>query len=538
MLWLLSILAFLVIFSLLILIHEFGHFYSAKKFGVKVEEFGLGMPPKVWGYKPQKSETVYTINAIPFGGFVRLYGEDSHNQKALKDKRSFASKPVWQRLIIIAAGVLMNFLLAFVLLVIGFTWGMQPLIVNSDDAFAAIKSGVIKLQEGLIVKEKGANDIGLEIGDRIIAINGKRIVFGDELRYLKDQEPVEMTVLRGQQQLQLKGINQLKNPFAKFYDALPVPKLVVKNIAADSPLELQAGQIVDKVNGEAVFGIEDFEHQLSKTTQPQIEVINGQYWTALLNAPKNYLVSESSYPVVISIVMPDSNAEKAGLLEGDEVVSINGVAVQAVSDLPSALKTEMVKDKMVYKVRRGNSEVEFFITRGEDGLVGVMLSELIKLDQYKASFYVRSLPYSVLKVEDVSYPFWQAPGQALLEMGRLSVFTAQMFVEVFSSIFTRLSVPEGVAGPVGIAQMTFVFVQEGFMSLIRFTALLSLSLAIINILPFPGLDGGRFFLIVIPALLRRKINPRLEAMIHLFGFLFLMLLILLVTFNDLARLFS
>jgi regulator of sigma E protease len=112
-----------------------------------------------------------------------------------------------------------------------------------------------------------------------------------------------------------------------------------------------------------------------------------------------------------------------------------------------------------------------------------------------------------------------------------------MFGNVISSMFTKLSVPEGVAGPVGIAQMTFVFVQEGLMSLIRFTALLSLSLAIINILPFPGLDGGRLFLILIPLLIGRKLNPRWEAMIHVFGFLFLMLLIFLVTFNDIMRIF-
>jgi regulator of sigma E protease len=537
MLWLLSILAFLIIFSLLILIHEFGHFYSAKRFGVKVEEFGLGMPPKLWGYKPKNSETIYTINAIPFGGFVRLYGEDSHDAKALKNKRSFASKPVWQRLIIIAAGVLMNFLLAFVLLVIGFTWGMQPLIVNSDDAFAAIKSGVIKLQEGVLVKEEGLNKIGFQAGDRVMAINGKKLVFGDEILSLKDQEKVKFSVLRGQEMVELEGVNQLKNPFAKFYDPLPVPKLVVKDIANDSPLKLEAGQIIDKVNGQLVFGAEDLQMELAAKPDAVIETMPKQLWQSSLSR-ENTSIDGKFYPVVISIVTPGSNAELAGILEGDEVISINGVAIKSVQDLPVALRAKTVEDKMAYKIRRGGSEVEFFIRKGADGLIGVMLSEVIKLDQYKASFYVKSLPYSVLKIEDVSYPFWQAPGQALQEMGRLSVLTASMFVDVFSSLFTKLSVPDGVAGPVGIAQMTFVFVQEGLMSLIRFTALLSLSLAIINILPFPGLDGGRFFLIIIPALLRKKLNPRLEAIIHLFGFLVLMMLILLVTFNDLAKLFA
>jgi regulator of sigma E protease len=209
-----------------------------------------------------------------------------------------------------------------------------------------------------------------------------------------------------------------------------------------------------------------------------------------------------------------------------------------VEALPKALQTEMVKENMVYKVQRGQAQLEFIVPKDTNGLIGVMLSPVVKLDQYQSSFYVKTVAYSVLKIEDIKYPFWLAPGQALQEMGRLSVLTVQMFGNVFSSLFTRLSVPEGVAGPIGIAQMTYVFVQEGLMSLIRFTALLSLSLAIINILPFPGLDGGRFFLIIVPLILRRKINPKLEAMIHLFGFMVLMLLILLVTFNDIGRFFG
>ena len=482
MIWLLSVLAFLVIFSLLILIHEFGHFYAAKKFGVKVEEFGLGIPPKIWGYKPKKSETTYSINAIPFGGFVRLYGEDSHDKQVLKNNRSFAAKPAWQKLIIIAAGVVMNFLLAFVLLVIGFTWGMQPLILNSDDAFAAIKSGVIKLQE---------IEPGKEAADK-------------------------------------KAV-------------LSLPKLVVKDAEIDNPLELKNGQRIERVNGELVFSLEDFQKQLDLPGKAKIEIKLPPGLSMFSNLPvvdDQKLMRKVFYPVVISQVISSSNAEKSGLLESDSVISINGVEIKSMETLPKALQTEMVKNSMVYKVQRGQSQLEFIVPKDLNGLIGVMLSPVVKLDQYKASFYVKTVAYSVLKVEDIKYPFWLAPGQALREMGRLSVLTVQMFGNVFSSLFTRLSVPEGVAGPIGIAQMTYVFVQEGLMSLIRFTALLSLSLAIINILPFPGLDGGRFFLIIVPLILRRKINPKLEAMIHLFGFMVLMLLILLVTFNDIGRFFG
>lgn len=119
----LTILVFVVILSVLVLIHELGHYLVAKKLGIKVEEFGYGFPPKVWGKKI--GETLYTINLLPIGGFVKLYGEDEAGGGAIalpkdtlpkKDlKRAFFTRPVWQRFAVVFAGVVMNVLLAAVI---------------------------------------------------------------------------------------------------------------------------------------------------------------------------------------------------------------------------------------------------------------------------------------------------------------------------------------------------------------------------------------------------------------------------------------
>src|SRR3989338_4813375 len=108
---LLTILAFLVIFSLLILIHEYGHFFVAKRKGIKIEEFGFGLAPRIWGKK--YGETLYSLNWIPFGGFVRMLGEDARDKKALKNGRSFMRKSKWARTQVVCAGVAMNFLLSW-----------------------------------------------------------------------------------------------------------------------------------------------------------------------------------------------------------------------------------------------------------------------------------------------------------------------------------------------------------------------------------------------------------------------------------------
>lgn len=533
MLWVLSILAFVIIFSLLILIHECGHFFMAKRVGIKVEEFGLGMPPRLWGFRPKKSDTLYSINAIPFGGFVRLYGEDLTDKKSLNSKKSFAGKKPWQKLLVVSAGVVMNFLLAYVLLVLGFSIGMQPLLATSEDVFQGINSGVVKVSSGVIIKATGTNDIGFLPGDRIVAVNDRKVVLGDEVMGLKDQEQVIFQIQRGHQLLELKGVNDLKKPFFEIYDLLPLPQLVVKSVSDDEQSNFRQGEIIGSVNGQRVFTVEQLSEILKQSPAELVE-------------PAGWVTSESDGAVlwnyqprlVISMVLPGAPAAETGLQDGDEVVAINGVVINSIEDLPMAIGTELIEGKAVYKIRRGASEIEYFVRGDEQGMIGVLLSEVNYLDEYGLSVYSRSVPYSVIEVTNVTYPFGQALVEAFTEIGRLSVFTGQTFVSVFGSIFTRFVVPEGVAGPVGIAQMTFVFVQEGFMSLIRFTALLSMSLAIINILPFPGLDGGRFVLILIPALFRKKINPRIEAMLHVFGFLLLMLLLLMVTFNDIARLFS
>src|SRR3989344_3884936 len=127
---------FVIIFlSILILVHELGHFLAAKKFGLLVEEFGFGLPPRIWGKKI--GETIYSINALPFGGFVKIYGEDGHLEKSLSqeifpDSRSFAFLKIWQRVIILAAGVFFNFLLGWIVFSIIFLIGMPSAVIITD----------------------------------------------------------------------------------------------------------------------------------------------------------------------------------------------------------------------------------------------------------------------------------------------------------------------------------------------------------------------------------------------------------------------
>ncbi len=149
-----TILLSVLTLSLLILLHELGHFYFAKKFGVNVEEFGMFLPPRIWGKKI--GETIYSINWIPFGGFVRMQGEDDNAQK---EPRSFASKPIWQRAIIIAAGVVSFWLISVVILSGVFMSGAMEAVDDSDPAADA------RVQIVSVSADSPAFSAGIKTGD-------------------------------------------------------------------------------------------------------------------------------------------------------------------------------------------------------------------------------------------------------------------------------------------------------------------------------------------------------------------------------------
>lgn len=155
------VIQFIIMFSALIVIHELGHFWAARASGVKVLEFGVGFGPRIWGWK--KGETEYNLNLIPFGGFVRMLGEE----EASDDPRSFEQAKLWKRMIITLAGVFMNFLLAIVALTALFTIGTSPILINEGDMKTAYEEGYLGFQdanENTLTWEESQNNPEAQMG--------------------------------------------------------------------------------------------------------------------------------------------------------------------------------------------------------------------------------------------------------------------------------------------------------------------------------------------------------------------------------------
>ncbi len=535
--FIITAIAFLLIFSILVLVHEWGHFYAARRSGIKVEEFGFGMPPRAWGKKV--GETIYSLNWIPFGGFVRLLGEDASDPKVLANKRSFASKPPRVRILVVTAGVLMNFLLAYVLLTLGFIFGIQPLILSVDEVFDQLDKGTIHTMEGVVVKDvkdgSPAAKAGMLKEDRIVDVNGKEISNAAQMvSIFENERNTVVTVERAgaRQSLNLVAGEGESSGF-ETYEILSLPRVVVLNVKPGSEAEtagFMKGDVIMKINGRLVYFVNEYEEALKDNGDMEFEVMRGKEVKTL-----KVSVGEESM-VVISSISPGSPAEVAGIRKGDLVAEVEGEKIIVPSDLV-AVAEKNIGQALNYVVIRDGVEVSIPVEPDENGMIGVGLSVLKSYEREQLSVYAADFPVSVIKIDDVRYPLWEAPVVAFNESVKLTFLTVEMAGSVFKSVFTKLTVPEGVAGPVGIAQLTHAFVQEGFLSVVRFVALLSLSLGIINILPFPALDGGRLIFILVEVIIGRRISARFEGWVHAIGFMILMLLIIAVTYSDILRLF-
>jgi regulator of sigma E protease len=356
----LTVIIFVAVLALLILIHELGHFLMAKKAGIKVEEFGLGFPPRLYG--KQVGETTYSINLLPLGGFVRLYGEEGGH---LNDKRSFASQTIWTRTKVIAAGVLMNFFLGLVILLIYLGLGNPPIV--SDPA--------------------------------------------------------------------------------KF-----VPQ--------------------DKIE----------------------------------------------YRTMVIEVTEDSPAVQAGIEPGDFIKQL---------DQQSIAKTE---DLSQYTEKRPNQKVKVIF--GPDGQEKTATVKLADIDGRGRLGVIIGQAYG-----QVGYHWWQIPRVALEETGRIIGLIFYYLYKILEKLIVQQQVEEGVVGPVGIFMLTKQIVQMGFSPLLRFIAFLSINLGVINLLPIPALDGGQLVLLGFEKMRGRKIRKSVEHGLQMFGFILLILLIILITYRDVVRLF-
>jgi regulator of sigma E protease len=215
-----TLLIFLVVLSVLVLIHEAGHYFAARLFGVKADEFGYGFPPRLIGFVKDGGKwkrvkrtdngsyknTIWSLNWLPLGGFVRIKGE---SEEGINDKDSLHSKPIWQRIIIIAAGVVMNWILAAVLFFIIFLSGAVTVLDGLPEN-ARVEDRHVSIVE--VLKDSPAAKAGLVPGDRVIEMDGSAVTGADTVRagiQAHGTSEISLLVRRGTEEIALKATPEM-----------------------------------------------------------------------------------------------------------------------------------------------------------------------------------------------------------------------------------------------------------------------------------------------------------------------------------------
>lgn len=418
-----TIIYFILILSITVFIHELGHFMFAKKFGVYVYEFSIGMGPKLFKFNRKNDETDYCIRLLPIGGFVQMAGEEVEVDEKIPVEKRLQSKPAFQRFMIMIAGVMMNFLLAILLF---FFIGL----------FNKVSLNNVYVQNSSID--------GLSNNDKIVAINGNFVNNYDKLA-------LEMTIAGDKEfTMTVKTENGDK-----------------KNI---------------KINPVGV-------------------------------GKSNLLYGKDYGFLVEDLNIIETNLD--GLSVGDKIVGVNGKKITTYLELLNELKIVANNDFILTVIDQGIEKSVSISPKNikEDELLG-----------YSYGFYISG------KSEKGFF--------AAIKYAFCKFFSTieQMIFTVFYLITGKISLSM-LSGPVGIFNAVSVYSSYGFTSLISLLCLICINVGFINILPLPAFDGGHVLFIIIEKIKGSKVDPKAENTIHNVGFILLMILMVLVTYNDIIRLF-
>ena len=445
--WIVSLLSTLGIFAaallILVFFHELGHFLAAKLFGMRVERFSLGFPPRIWGF--QKGETDYCIGATPLGGYVKISGmiDESMDDDYLDEEPKpweYRSKPVWQRIIVITAGVIFNMILAVAIYAgLAFSNGETKVKLDSVDRIYVAENSL-------------AAQVGFQSGDKLIGVNGEEVPY--------------------------------------FQDLFSPNKMMASSL---SYMVMRNGQQVTVPVADSL-----------------LDEIGQQGLVSLNNAMPS---------VPITRVVSGEPADRAGIQQGDLITAINGDKVGYLQELISRITSST--DSITVTVNRDGAIHEYTLMPNENNKLGIGFNpdpeEYFAIDRFQYGLF-ESMDFGLQRTNE----------------------TVSGIIGGFSKMFSGdISVRDNLGGPVAIANVTKQATDAGgFVGFWNITAFLSITLAIMNILPIPVLDGGHLMFLIYEGITRREPSPKVRMALQQIGFLLIIALFIFVTFNDILRQFG
>jgi regulator of sigma E protease len=419
---------FILVLGVIIFVHEFGHFITAKLFGIRVFVFSFGFGQRLLGFK--WGDTDCRLSLIPLGGYVKLEGEEddvlSEDTSQKGDGRDFTARPRWQRIVVYLAGPVMNGVLTVGILTAVYTYGAELPDYSDTPIVAMVEPG------------SPAEVAGIQPGDEIVAVEGEPTSTWNEVLMavaLRPNRTLDVKVRRGSEERAFKVHSR----------------------------------IVDRSIGDI-------------GARPLVRVGN------------------------VSVGGP---ADQAGVKPGDIVLRIAGKPIGAFDEIPPIVKASDGKP-IALELSRETRIVKIEVTPRE-GRIGITGGPRVVYKQF---------------------PFARALKEAVRHTGELVRQTIQMLRQL---VTRQISASSGLSGPIEIFRVSGEAARAGFVQVVLLTALISLSVGVLNLMPLPPLDGGHLAILFVEGVIRRDLSPVAKAKIMNTGAVFLLLLIALVLYFDLTK---
>jgi regulator of sigma E protease len=480
-----------IVLGIIIVIHELGHFLVAKFFKIKVETFSVGFGPRLIGFR--KGETDYRISAFPLGGYVKMAGETPMDEVKGLDYE-FLSKPKWQRFLVASAGPAMNVILAVALIA-----GLY--IHGTDIPEFMLGQAVVNIVD----QGSPAEQAGIRPGDVITSLDGKNSPNWEEVQntvIINPGRPLPITIERNGTRLNLTVTPERRGrEEAGDVGMYPVIRTVVGNVLPNSPAQragLKPGDEIIRVNGQDLRTsgrtLQQTIQKMPEQTFP-ITVLRSGEASASFGSAGSASAEQPKQGVFSSLW----NGAKR--LFGGNSVGANVVAPLSTDSHPIASEPKEVELQVTPEMKDGRR------------MIGIDLQLAGPTVHIKLS----ALP-------------------ALEKSLQTNKENAALIFQIVGRLLRREASLKQLDGPVGIVAVSGQAYQAGFSTLLTFMALISLNLGILNILPIPILDGGVILLLVIESLMGRDLSLRMKERIVQASFVFLLMLTVIVIYNDVVKL--
>lgn len=537
------IIPLIILLGLLIFVHELGHFAVAKYFGVRVETFSLGFGKKI--FKFRRGDTEYCISIFPLGGYVKMFGDDPTAEVPESEKQyAFNHKPVGQRIAVVLAGPLMNFFFAILLFTL----------------IAVVGEETIQPTLGDIPSNTQAYSDGFRSGDRIVSVNSTPVETWEQVQTtVEDNADKTLT-------FEVKRFNSDETAKIESKAKLAANKNILSSedfvgeieglgfassataigiISEDSAAYkagLRMGDMITHVDGKEVLRFKELISAIQASTTQNIalkiqpaEEKKEAYTIEISKTGNNPLEVLKSFGIessdlYVSKVMPESAAAKAGMKEGDRIVSVNGNTVTSWQEIVNNIQSYKPEDKPLAVTVQRNGKTENLNVTPE------LIDQTSPTGKEKKVYALGVVTAMVIAPPFTFVEKTSSPIKAIKTGFVKSVYWTKATVMSFVRLIQNKVSAKSIGGPIMIGQLASRTFEIGISPFMKIMAIISINLFVLNLLPIPILDGGHLVFYTIEAIKGAPLSMRKMEIAQQVGLVLLLALMVFAFVNDVTRL--